>query len=327
MMSESAEVIDLMGDVDRRAAMIDDVRRGLLATPKELPPKYFYDERGSLLFEKICELPEYYQTRTEGALLERIAPFIARELAPRSLVEFGSGSSSKTRAMISALRTRGSLEHYAPLDLSREMLVASASTLLAEYPGLKVDAVVADFEEGLPKLELPAPSLVIFLGGTIGNFGPDAAPDFLRRVREGLRPGDHFLLGVDLVKSPSILNPAYNDAAGVTAEFNRNVLHVLNAQLDATFVPDAFEHYAFYDPREEQIEMHLVSTRDQSVTIAGIDERITFYRGESVRTEISRKFTRASATSMLASAGLETVAWFTDSADYFGLALARPSAA
>lgn len=314
-------IVDLLGALDTRAAMIADVRRGLLSSPKELPPKYFYDERGSLLFEKICELPEYYQTRTEGALLASMIGDVVRAYSPRSLVEFGSGSSTKTRIILDAMASHGSLREYAPIDLSREMLLDSARSLRREYPDLHVRAVVADFEGGLPMLDGPSPALVIFLGGTIGNFGPEAAREFLRRVRSGMRPGDLFLLGVDLVKSPSILNPAYNDAEGVTAEFNRNVLLVINERLGANFDVESFEHYAFYDPREEQIEMHLVSTRDQRVSVPGIDEPIEFHRGETVRTEISRKFTRASATSMVEDAGFELRDWNTDAASLFGLAL------
>jgi L-histidine N-alpha-methyltransferase len=320
---DRVSVVDLLGEVDTRAAMLADVRRGLLAERKELPPKYFYDERGSQLFELICELPEYYQTRTEGALLERIAPALAARLRPASLIEFGSGSSTKTRALLTAIRACGSLECYAPIDLSREILVHSATSLARELDGLRVDAVVADFDGGLPQLDVPRPALVIFLGGTIGNFDPASAVRFLERVRAGMREGDHFLLGVDLVKSPSILNPAYDDARGITAEFNRNVLRVINVQLGADFDVDAFEHYAFYDPRDEQIEMHLVSTRDQTVRIDGIDEPIAFYRGETVRTEISRKFTRASATRMLESAGFAVDEWFADEADLFAVVLAK----
>jgi L-histidine N-alpha-methyltransferase len=316
-------VVDHTGATDRRATMREEVRRGLTGMPKELPPKYFYDERGSQLFEEICELPEYYQTRTERALLERIAPLLARETGARSLIELGSGSSTKTRTLLSAMRRHGALSHYVPIDLSREILVASAAELCREYEGLHVRAVVADFDDGLPESGAPGPRLVIFLGGTIGNFAPRAARAFLSRVRGGMVPGDFFLLGVDLVKSPSILNPAYNDAAGITAEFNRNVLRVINRELAATFDVESFEHYAFYDPREEQIEMHLVSTRDQRVAIDGLDESIEFYRGESVRTEISRKFTEASARAMLADAGLAPIAWFTDPAAMFALALAR----
>jgi L-histidine Nalpha-methyltransferase len=315
-------VVDLLGAVDTRAAMIADVRRGLLTTPKELPPKYFYDEWGSQLFERICEVPEYYQTRTESALLASMIDDVVTRYGPRSLAELGSGSSTKTRVILDAMKRHGTLLEYAPIDLSREILLDSAASLREEYPGLHVRAVVADFERELPALESPSPTLMIFLGGTIGNFGPDAARELLERVRGGMRPGDLFLLGVDLVKSPAVLNAAYNDAAGVTAEFNRNVLRVINERLDADFDLDAFEHYAFYDPREEQIEMHLASTRDQTVTIGALGQQVSFYRGETVRTEISRKFTRASATSMLEGAGFDVAEWHTDDKELFGLALA-----
>lgn len=302
--------------------MRDDVRRGLLCRPRELPPKYFYDERGSILFERICELPEYYQTRTESTILATVAPRIAARHRFASVVEFGSGSSTKTRLVLDAMLSEGSLVEYAPLDLSREMLLGSAAALCAEYPGLHVRAIVADFEGGLPRLDLPEPALVMFLGGTIGNFDPAGARGFLAKVRDGMRASDRLLLGVDLVKSPSILNPAYDDDDGVTAEFNLNVLRVLNRELGATFDIDAFEHYAFYDPRDEQIEMHLVSRRDQRVAIPGIDATIELYRGETIRTEISRKFTRASTGAMLADAGLALDEWHTDEAGLFAVAVA-----
>lgn len=324
--SGAITVIDLLGTVDVRAAMLDDVRRGLLSRPKELPPKYFYDERGSQLFERICDLPEYYQTRTESAILEAMIDEVVARYAPRSLAELGSGSSTKTRVILDAMRRAGTLLEYAPIDLSREILLESAHTLTEEYPGLRVRAVVADFEHELPAMASPAPELLIFLGGTIGNFGPDASRQLLARLRSGMRPGDLFLLGVDQVKSPSILNPAYDDAAGVTAEFNRNVLRVINERLGADFDLDAFEHYAFYDPRDEQIEMHLVSMRNQVVTIPDLGVPVAFERGESVRTEISRKFTRGSATAMLEGSGFELLDWFSDPDELFGLALARPAA-
>lgn len=319
------EVVDLLGEIDARAVMLGEVRRGLLSTRKELPPKYFYDRKGSQLFERICELPEYYQTRTEGALLASMIGDVVDQYAPRALVELGSGSSTKTRVILDALRRKGSLQEYAPIDISREILLESARALRKDYDGLRVRPVVADFEHTFPVLDAPAPALVIFLGGTIGNFDPEAAQELLSAMHAAMRPGDLFLLGVDLVKSPSILNPAYNDSAGVTADFNRNVLQAINVALGADFDIDAFEHYAFYDPREEQIEMHLVSTRNQTVTIPDLDEPIAFYRGETVRTEISRKFTSESATLTLQRAGFDFRSWHTDDANLFALALATPA--
>ncbi len=306
-----------------RAELARDVTAGLSLEQKELPPKYFYDERGSELFEEICATPEYYQTRTERAILERIVPSLVERHRPTALVEFGSGSSSKTRVILSGMADAGLLERYVPIDVSSEMLLATAEELAAEYPGAAIDPVVGDFNDGLPAVESSGPVLSIFLGSTIGNFRRAEAVDFLRRVSSGMGKDDLFLLGLDRVKDPERLNAAYNDAAGVTAAFNLNVLHVINRELGGTFDPSAFSHYAFYNPGESQIEMHLASRVDQTVRIEALDLRVDFERGETIRTEISRKFTRRSAERLMADGGMELLEWHTDSDDLFALALAR----
>ena len=251
------------------AALRADAQAGLTAVPKTLPPKWFYDERGSELFEKITLLPEYYPTRAERSILAAAAPAIAAATGASALVELGSGSSEKTRLLLDALREAGSLRSYVPVDVSESALVGAAHRVLASYPGLTVDAVVSDFEA---RLGLPAPDgprLVAFLGSTIGNLLPPERAAFLARLRAGLRDGDALLLGTDLVKDPAVLLAAYDDAAGVTAAFNKNVLAVLNAELGADFDPDAFDHMAVWDPEAEWIEMRLRSAEEQVVRLPG----------------------------------------------------------
>jgi L-histidine N-alpha-methyltransferase len=308
---------------DYRAALAQDVRDGLSRELKELPPKYFYDERGAELFEEITGLPEYYQTRTERSILEGIAPKLAATYRPERLVEFGSGSATKTRLLLSAMNEAGTLRRYVPIDISREMLIASSEEVVREYPGMRVDAVIGDFHDGLKGLSSSEKSLIIFLGGTIGNFRYADAADFLRNVASGMGQEDLFLLGVDLVKDPARLNAAYNDAAGVTAEFNLNVLDVVNRELEGKFDRSGFAHYAFYNPRESQIEMHLASLRDQSVAVGGLGVEVQFHRGETILTEISRKFTRASAGSLLAASGMMMIDFHTDPEALFALCLAK----
>jgi L-histidine Nalpha-methyltransferase len=305
-----------------------DARAGLTATPKSLPPKWFYDANGSALFEKITELPEYYPTRAEREILTGTATEIAALTGARTLVELGSGSSDKTRLLLSALRQAGTLRCYVPVDVSEPALTAAAALLITEYPGLDVRAVVSDFEEhlGLPAPDdAPAPRLVAFLGGTIGNLIPAERARFLARVRAGLRPGDWFLLGTDLVKDPATLVAAYDDSAGVTAEFNKNVLAVLNAELGADFDLDAFEHVALWDPVAEWIEMRLRSLDGQTVRVPGIGLEVRFAAGEEMRTEISAKFRREAITAELAAAGLAIRTWWTDAAAQFGLSLSVPA--
>ncbi|HEY0937735.1 MAG TPA: L-histidine N(alpha)-methyltransferase [Trebonia sp.] len=308
-----------------------DVRAGLTATPKSLPPKWFYDEQGSALFEKITGLPEYYPTRAERAILQAVAPQIAALTRAATLVELGSGSSDKTRLLLSALRDAGPLREYVPVDVSESALQLAGDALAAEYPGLAVHAVVADFEHYLGlsadsggPAPADGPRLAAFLGSTIGNMVPDERAAFLRRVRAQLRPGDAFLLGTDLVKNPAVLVPAYDDAAGVTAAFNKNVLAVLNAELGADFDADAFEHVAVWDAGREWIEMRLRAGSAQSVRVPGLGLTVQFAAGEEMRTEVSAKFREAGVRAELAAAGLALRSWWTDEAGQFGLSLSVP---
>ncbi|HEX6521658.1 MAG TPA: L-histidine N(alpha)-methyltransferase [Streptosporangiaceae bacterium] len=310
------------------SALRADALAGLTASPKTLPPKWFYDANGSALFEKITELPEYYPTRAERSILTASAPSIAAATRARTLIELGSGSSEKTRLLLSALSAAGTLRCYVPVDVSEPALVMAADALVAEYPGLDVRAVVSDFEEhlGLPaRGDAPAPRLVAFLGSTIGNLLPDERARFLSRIRSSLTPGDSFLLGTDLVKDPAVLVAAYDDSSGVTAAFNKNVLAVLNAELGADFDLDAFEHVAVWDPAAEWIEMRLRSLDSQTVQVPGIGIAADFDAGEEMRTEVSAKFRRSGVAAELAAAGLEMRSWWTDPAGQFGLSLSVPA--
>jgi len=309
-------------------ALRRDARAGLSAEPKSLPPKWFYDAQGSALFDKITELPEYYPTRAEREILHATATAIAGQTRAQTLVELGSGSSEKTRVLLDALRTAGTLRCYVPVDVSEAALIAAGDALSAEYPGLDVRAVASDFEEhlGLPTVgDAPTPRLVAFLGSTIGNLLPDQRASFLARVRAELEPGDFFLLGTDLVKDPATLVAAYDDSSGVTADFNKNVLAVLNAELGADFDRDAFEHVAIWDAAAEWIEMRLRSVYDQTVHLPGIGLTVNFGAGEEMRTEVSAKFRPAGVEGELAAAGFTMRSWWTDAAGQFGLSLSVPS--
>ena len=301
----------------------DDVVAGLLATPKTLPPKWFYDARGSELFERITELPEYYPTRTERGILTEYAGEIARVTGAHSLVELGSGSSEKTRLLLSALRATGELRQFVPLDVSATALRESAAAIAVDYPGLAVHGVVGDFTEHLDLLPGDRPRVVAFLGGTIGNLVPGERAKFLASVRSVLFEGEWLLLGTDLVKDPGVLVRAYDDSAGVTAEFNKNVLHVLNRELDGDFDVDSFEHVALWDAEAEWIEMRLRATRAMRATLGALNLTVDFAAGEELRTEVSAKFTRPGITAELAEAGFELVRWLTDPAEKFALSLAR----
>ncbi|MFJ2775734.1 L-histidine N(alpha)-methyltransferase [Kitasatospora sp. NPDC087315] len=306
-------------------ALRHDVRRGLTAEPKWLPPKWFYDARGSELFEEITRLPEYYPTRAERAILTARAGEIAAATRARTLVELGSGSSEKTRLLLSALRDLGTLHTYVPVDVSESALASAGEALAAEYPGLAVHGVLADFTARLGLPPDGGPRLVAFLGGTLGNLLPAERATFLRGLRAALDPGDFLLLGTDLVKDPRVLVAAYDDAAGVTAEFNRNVLNVLNRELEADFDPDAFEHVAVWDAGQEWIEMRLRSLRAQTVKIPALNLPVHFDRGEELRTEVSAKFRQERVTEELAAAGLRLDHWWTDDEGRFGLSLATPA--
>jgi L-histidine Nalpha-methyltransferase len=318
--------IDVHLDADAAAAMAEDVRAGLSASPKELSPKYFYDERGSQLFEQITELPEYYPTRREREILAgRSAEIVAAAGTPGTLVELGSGSASKTRHLLSAMRQLGSLQTYVPVDISEEITHETARVLVEEYPGLVVRGLVCDFESDLERIPSDGTDrLLAFLGGTIGNLYPGERREFLTRIAAMFGPGDHLLLGTDLVKETARLEAAYDDAAGVTAQFNKNVLEVLNRELDADFDLDGFEHVARYDAREERMDIRLRSLLEQTVRVADLDLTVEFAPGEEMRTEISAKFTRERLECVYAEAGLEMRGWFTDEAGDYALSLARP---
>lgn len=305
--------------------MLAELREGLSRPQKELPPKYFYDARGSELFERITRLPEYYPTRTERALLERWMPAWAAALRPRALVELGAGSAAKTRVVLDAMTAAGAAERYVPVDVSAEFLAETAAALRAEYPALEVAPVVADVsvEWELPE-RLPEPTLFAFLGSTIGNFAPPEAARLLGRVRRAMRPGDRFLMGVDLRKDPARIEAAYDDAEGVTAEFNRNMLRVLNREAGADFDPDAWDHRAFYDRELHRVEMHLVARTPQTVRVPGVGA-VRVAAGESIRTEISCKHDRGSVDAMFASAGLGVERWETDPEGLYAIALAAPA--
>ena len=305
--------------------MLAEVAAGLAAPQKELSPKFFYDQRGSELFEAITRLPEYYPTRTERALLEGWMPELMAQLGTRTLIELGAGNAEKSRIILDAMRATGLAELYVPIDVSATFLSQTAAQLRREYPGLTVEPAIADIsvELNLPR-RMPRPALFAFLGGTIGNFYPPPAIRLLTRVRAAMEPGDRFLMGVDLRKEIARIEAAYNDSQGVTAEFNRNMLLVLNHELGADFDPAAFEHRAFYDTVAHRIEMHLVSSRDQVVEIPGMD-LVSFAAGESIRTEISTKYDRASVSALFDAAGLRIEAWPIDPATPFGLVVGAPA--
>ncbi|PZH15522.1 L-histidine N(alpha)-methyltransferase [Streptomyces sp. NTH33] len=300
------------------AALRADVLHGLTSAPKWLPPKWFYDAHGSELFERITELPEYYPTRAEREILAGRAAEIAVALPARTLVELGSGSSEKTRYLIDALT---GLHTYVPVDVSGTALEQAGRALAAERPGLRVHALIADFTAGLTLPDTPGPRLLAFLGGTIGNLLPAERAGFLTQVRALLRPGDALLLGTDLVKDEEVLVRAYDDAAGVTAAFNKNVLSVVNRELGADFEPDAFDHVALWDSGREWIEMRLRSRTAQTVKVPALGLAVDFAAGEELRTEVSAKFRKEGVREELASAGLELARWWTDGEGRFALSL------
>ena len=307
------------------SGMLAEVADGLAAPQKELSPKYFYDHRGSEIFEEITRLPEYYQTRTERSILDAWMPSLIAGLGTRALVELGAGSAEKSRLIISAMRAAGTAELYVPIDVSASFLNQTAAQLGREYPGLSVEPVVADIAEELGRpAGLPHPAMYAFLGGTIGNFYPPAAIRLLSRVRAAMNPEDRLLLGVDLRKDISRIELAYNDSQGVTAAFNRNMLLVLNHELGADFNPDLFQHLAFYEPVTHRIEMHLVSALEQEVRIPGIGQ-IAFARGESIRTEISCKYDRQSVAELFDPAGLRIETWRPDPESLFALVVGAPT--
>jgi L-histidine N-alpha-methyltransferase len=316
--------IDSHLDGAEERSLADDVLDGLTRPFKELPPKHFYDARGAELFDRICELPEYYPTRAERAILEARAQEIAELTGAVELVELGSGTAAKTRVLLDALHAAGTLERYVPVDVTESMVRDCAEKLTSEYPGLRVHGVIGDFERHLQ--HVPAaegPRIVAFLGGTIGNFPPGSRRRVLREVARLLGPHDHLLMGTDLVKDPLVLEAAYDDSQGVTAEFNRNVLLVLNRELRADFDPADFDHVALFDREHEWIEMRLRARRDLDTHVRDLDLPVHFDAGEELRTEISAKFTPERVRGDLAAAGMEQVLWLTDPDEQFALTLAR----
>ena len=299
------------------SSLAEDVRIGLTSEPKELPPKWFYDDRGSQLFDEITRLPEYYPTRAERSILQSRADEIATASNADTLIELGSGTSDKTRHLLDTGRFR----RYVPFDVSEATLHDAADALRREYPNVVIEPFVGDFDNDLDRLPGGGRRLVAFLGGTIGNFKPAHRKQFLNDVASGLNPGDGFLLGTDLVKDKARLEAAYNDSAGVTAAFNKNVLAVVNRELHADFDLDRFEHHAFYDVDNEWIEMRLRSTVAQQVHVRDLDLVVDFDADEEMRTEISAKFRREGVEAELAAAGLRLAAWWTDANNDFALSL------
>jgi L-histidine N-alpha-methyltransferase len=305
-------------------SLANDVLDGLTRPFKEMPPKHFYDARGSELFERICELPEYYPTRTERSILSAQADSIIERTGAGELVELGSGSAEKARILLSAMERAGTLRRYVPFDVSESTVQEAARELVEEYDGLLVHGVIGDFQRHLDRVPRAdgAPRLVALLGGTIGNFPPGTRRGLLRQIGALLREDDRLLLGTDLVKDPAVIEAAYDDAQGVTAEFNRNVLYVINRELGADFTPDGFDHIAFFDRRHEWVEMRLRARRPCSVLIADLGLRVEFAAGEELRTEISAKFTRARVEEDFRASGLRLDRWYTDPDGLFALSLA-----
>ena len=311
----------LLGPPDIERALRNDVAEGLTSTPKELPPKWFYDDRGCELFDAITRLPEYYPTETERAILRAEATAIARAAGAETLVELGSGTSDKTRTLLDAMASTGQLQRFVPFEVNEATLRAASDTIAANYRGVQVHAVVGDFEHHLDALPAGGRRMIAFLGSTIGNFAPAARKQFLADLTAAMQPGDSLLLGTDLVKDVERLERAYDDSRGITAEFNRNVLRVVNRELDADFEVGAFTHVAFFDRDEEWIEMRLRSEDAQRVHVGALELTVDFARGEEMRTEISAKFRREGVEAELASAGLRLDRWMTNPNDDFALSL------
>ena len=305
-----------------RQQMVRDVREGLTKSPKQLSPKYFYDERGSELFEEITQLPEYYLTRAERMLLERRISEIITAVRPCSLVELGAGSATKTRIILDEMRSNGCAECYVPVDVSKEFLEAAAVQLRADYVDVQVMPLVSDITEPFALPPVASPTLVAFLGSTIGNFQREEAVRLLSHIAGEMGPSDRFLLGADLIKDPAIINRAYNDSSGVTAAFNLNILERLNRELGANFPVGEYEHRAFYSSEHHRVEMHLIARTAHKVTIPEIGE-ISFEKGESIRTELSYKYDRPILEDMLSASGLSIEKWMPADDGAFALALAR----
>ena len=326
-MDSVKEKTNIIVDVHVKSQTTKDIqselRAGLTSTPRTLPTKYIYDDRGSELFERICELPEYYQTRTERKLLSACADQVVSLTGAEELVELGSGAATKTRVLLDAMARAKQLRFYVPFDVSEGIVRRVAQELVKEYDGLQVHGVVGDFLAHLEHIPEGGRRLVIILGGTIGNLGPEAAPAFLSSIHEEMASGDFFLLGVQLETDIKRLEAAYNDAEGVTAEFNKNILHVMQGMVGATLNPESFEHVAIYNQEQHRIEMRLRSMREQKITMPGLNLSLTLEKDEEILTEISTKYDRPRAETLLNKSGFQLVQWFTDPEQLIGLALAQ----
>jgi L-histidine N-alpha-methyltransferase len=324
LQTDDIRIESWLSEAEERS-LANDVLDGLTRPFKELPPKHFYDGRGSDLFDQICELPEYYPTRTERQILEQRAAEIIETTGAGELVELGSGSAEKARILLGAMDDADTLKRYVPLDVSEQVVRDAAEQLVEDYDGLQIHGVIGDFERHLEQVPDSdgVPRLVALLGGTIGNFPPGTRRGLLRKISGLLGPEDRLLLGTDLVKDPTVIEAAYDDSHGITAEFNRNILHVINRELNADFSPEAFDHVAFFDRRHEWVEMRLRARRPCSVLVAGLELRVEFAAGEELRTEISAKFTRDRVQSDYEAAGLALDRWYTDEDELFALSLAR----
>jgi len=301
-------------------SMAEEIRQGLSGERKSVPCKYFYDDAGSRLFERICNLPEYYQTRLEMGLLNKYGPQIMSGFSHGDIVELGSGANWKIKRLITSIgrRNRAGLR-YVPVDISHSALIDASSDMLELYPDMNIMGIVTDFTRNLDRLEKDRPKLILFLGGTIGNLDENEAQEFLECVAGSMRGDDRFLLGADMIKPVTILEAAYNDSAGVTGLFNKNILKVINRELDADFDHTLFAHRAFYDQRFERVEMHLEAREDMEVNIPGAGIEVEIVSGETIRTEICRKFSRASLVRMVRSAGLEVDRWYSNDDRWFSL--------
>ena len=326
MLKQSNVIIDVHLDNQDPDAVREEIRAGLLSTPRTLPTRFFYDERGSELFERICESPEYYQARTEHELLETVADDVVTRTGADELVELGSGAATKTRVVLDAMARAQRLRFYVPFDFSEGIVRRVAQELVEEYEGLRVHGVVGDFLTHLAHIPQGGRRLVMFLGGTIGNLGPEAAPAFLSSVSDEMDQGDFFLLGVQLITDVDRLEAAYNDSAGLSAAFNKNMIYALQSVIGAAFDPEAFDHVARFNHAEHRIEMRLRSVRKQVIPIPELALTLRLEEGEEILTEISTKYTRHHVEALLTRAGFSPVAWYSDPHDLHGLALAhKPS--
>lgn len=319
--SRASGLISHMGPADLEVQLRRDARKGLTAAQKSIPSKWFYDYTGSMLFDQITRLPEYYLTRAERQILRERAAGIVTETGAEVLVELGCGLSEKTRILLDAFGRMGNLDTFVPFDVDGDVLEMAAKELSGRYPDLRVQGIVGDFERHLHAVQMPGRSLVIFLGSTIGNLNPVQRQDLLVQLSRSLKPGDSFLLGVDLVKDIDVIEAAYNDAAGISASFNLNILNVLNSRLGADFEVASFEHLARFNVETEQMEMYLRSLRAQCVSLGDLGLTIEFAEGELLHTEISAKFRKEGLQDELISAGLEPSRWWTDAGNNFALSL------